>query len=401
MISSRINPISEYSKIAIEVLQTQIMQHGITPFVHYELEGVFKPSFDSKRNHSCLDYEGINQELAKLSIQGHLKPEYWQHQWEFVTDFEGQSPLKTANDLQQALRLLPRIMKHYGAEEIYIKPVIWDGDHRRLSSGSQAIFSNEKKSVHIPNAIQINISASDPNGKNMIPIDGMGERLQNCLLNSSYECSLLYLPEAEAFERLNLKEKFGLNNELCSPTELSGGHQGSIALYKKIGKHNQMMGIKPLVIDAQKAPLSSIQNWQSLSRIEHRLGASSQLFNPYVNTVFALANLSDALFKNKYKQQNRECNDINKANLPTLPNSLFSKNDKDGAFEIFQQGEWFNKKINCCADEIKQSSNRSIPKNLGDLIKQAVLESYRTPIVTPGHSPKRQNHSVRLRSYNK
>ena len=382
--------ISEYAKLAVEVLQRQLAQRGYKPHVHFELEGGYVPQSSTHRaGHDTLDFDTINQVLAGMSIQGQLKPEYWRYQWEYVSVFQGQSPLKVASDLESVIKILPTLLKKNGADEVYIKPVIWNGDRGRLAPDCDSVFSADIKPVHVPNAIQINISAVDMNNENVIPNHGVGERLQRCLLDTSYECSLLYLPEQEAFDRLRLKEQFGLSRELCSPNDLSGGHQGSIALYKEKGKHNQLMGDIPLLYDSKLNVIASRQEWRPLSRIEHRLGASSKLFNPYVSTVFALANLSDALTassKNIDQMDGQrmvasKC-DVNgmphtESNSRKLPDSLYSRGDKLGAVELFERGMWLENKINQCVKETRSDKIDRIPADLGSLLKQAILSFYK------------------------
>jgi len=393
VLKKKMNRLSQLAKLAIQVFQKQIANLGYQPFVHFELEGGYTPDCPvGGKKEGLLDYVGINRALCDLAIQALLKPEYWQCQWEYVSKFEGQSSLKVAEDLDAALFLLPALLKKFGAQKVYIKPIIWGGDRGRLATGSKILFSSDKKIVHIPNAIQINISATDEKGENIIPVGGVGECLQQCLLNTSYECSLLFLPEQEAFDRLQLKQRFGLEKELCSPDDLSGGHQGSIALYKQWGKHNQMMGVIPLLYDGKGRVLTSIQDWRPLSRVEHRLGAASQYFNSYVNVVFALANLADAL---KQKQgvstQDSQDKDQTQVNLgdsdalllakpKNLPSSLLNDGKNMGAVEVFLKGQWFETTINQAVADMKKTDNLSIPINLGSMLKQAVLDLYSSPI---------------------
>ena len=391
--------ISEYGKLAVEVLQRQLTQRGYKPHVHFELEGGYIPQSSTHRTgHDTLDYDTINQALAGMSIQGRLKPEYWHYQWEYVSTFQGQSPLKVAADLESVIKILPALLKYNGAEEVFIKPVLWDGDRGRLAPGCDTIFSAETKSVHVPNAIQINISAVDANNENVIPNQGIGESLQRCLLVTSYECSLLYLPEQEAFDRLRLKEQFGLSRELCSPNDLSGGHQGSIALYKEKGKHNQLMGDIPLLYDSKHSVIASRQEWRPLSRIEHRLGASSKLFNPYVNTAFALANLSDALTTSSKNvdqiggrqlagsKYDAKCGPDADSKPRQLPDSLYSCCDKLGAVELFECGVWLENKINQCVRDTRSNKIEPVPDDLGSLLKQAILSFYEKGVAIPRNS---------------
>ncbi|MFT5164624.1 MAG: hypothetical protein ACI9FJ_003231 [Alteromonadaceae bacterium] len=372
--------ITALATMAITVLQQQINHHGYTPRVHFELEGGYRranPAID-------INYPAINQALKQLNILGSLKPEYWPNQWEYVSDFVGQTPLKEATDFAAASRVLPRLLKQQGAAEVFIRPVLWSADEGRLQPGCVNIFSTDKRPVHIPNAVQINISAEKA-GRNSIPHQGFGEILQQRLLDTSYECCLLYLPENEAFERLQLKDNYDLDAELSSPHELSGGHQGSIALYKEVGKHNQLLGVNPLIFDHQHQMIASTVDWHSLSRVEHRLGASSDRYNPFVNVVFALANLFEAIIEFEADEVSQQAEEpkydpqIPRHTPQALPEQLFSEGEKVGAFEIFERGSWFSQSINQSLIAAKaQNANlaQQIPDDLGDRLKQQIIASY-------------------------
>ncbi len=365
--------LNRLAKLAICILQSHIEYYGYTPRVHFELEGGYKRR-DPRQE---IDFDAVNLALKKHHILGSLKREYWLNQWEYVSDFAGQTPLKEANDFAAVTTLLPKLLKQYGASEVMIRPILWQGDQGRLQSGCSNIFSTDKRPVHIPNAIQVNISA-DKDGRNVIPLDGFGEKLQQRLLDTSFECCLLYLPEDEGFARLKLKQDFGLDAELSSPHELSGGHQGSIALYKDKGKHNQPLGLTPLLFDHQHKVLASSQDWHSQSRIEHRLGASSLLYNPYVNVAFALLNLLETIVSVEQGQA------VSDAPPHQLPTSLFTQAGRQGAYEIFENGNWFNHAINQSVSQVKTYNHQfhDAPNHLGDVLKQAIMAQYNRKLWT-------------------
>lgn len=360
--------INRLATMAIRVLQHHIGSYGYIPRIHFELEGGYRRCDPQKE----IDFDAINLALKKLNILGELKREYWQNQWEYVSDFAGQSPLKEAEDFASATQVLPKLLKRFGACEVIIRPILWQGDQGRLEAGCNNIFSTDKRPVHIPNAVQVNISA-DKDGKNIIPVDGFGERLQQRLLDTSFECCLLYLPETEGYQRLKLKQDFDLDAELSSPHELSGGHQGSIALYKDKGKHNQPLGLTPLVFDHQHRVIASSQSWHSQSRIEHRLGAASMQYNPYVNVAFALCNLLETIIE---VEQNQPMVEAPKHHLPV---SLFSENGQPGAFEVFDEGNWFNQAINRSLAAIKNTNNQfaQVRDDLGDALKRSIIDQYK------------------------
>ncbi|AOW79020.1 hypothetical protein A3Q34_07230 [Colwellia sp. PAMC 20917] len=364
---------------AIILLQNYIKQLGFTPVIHFELEGCYQ--LDSKIKRFSLDYQRINRQLAHAGIDGELVPEYWYSQWEYVSLFNGQSPLKEANNLSQALHLLPRLFAEQGISKTLIKPVVWSGDKGKLASGCGDIFSTETRAVHIPNAVQMNISALDSEGKNIIIERGFGEYLQQCFLETSFNCCLIYLPEEEAFERLALKTKYGLAAELCSPVDISGGHQGSIALYKEVGKHNQAMGEEPVLFNHKNEVLVKRQNWQKTARIEHRIGASSMQYNAYFNILYSLLNLIDAL--EVYKVDN--CRKLLRKEVhhQDLPFSLYDNTEQEklGAISLFANDHWFSERLNKLSGQFINGEQISGQLLLGDKLKQMILAPYQQKLI--------------------
>jgi hypothetical protein len=373
-------------KQAIVLLQDYLDSLGFKAQIHFELEGCVKTSI----NNSNLDFDAINRKLSHLGIDGEVVTEYWHNQWEYVSLFNGQSPLKEADNLARAIHYLPIIFSQHGISETLIKPVVWSGDQGKLALGSSEIFTTDTRAVHIPNAIQINVSVLNKQGLNIIADNFFGEYLQQCFLKTSKDCSLLYLPEEEAFERLKLKSHYGLSAELCSPCDISGGHQGSVALYKELGKHNQNMGEETLLLDQHSKTLLTQHNWQKTARIEHRLGTSSLKYNPYANVLFALMNVIDAI--DSYLQGQCEAKLAPADCYPELPKSLYNANTRDvnnrsGAIELFNRGSWFCEGINRVQAYMRPSqSNEHLPKCIGDIIKKHILEQYQNPkIALPTH----------------
>ena len=204
---------------AIILLQDYLSYLGFKAQIHFELEGCYKTHHHAHK----VDFTAINHRLSMLDIDGEVVHEYWKNQWEYVSLFNGQSPLKEADNLVRAINQLPIIFAQHGIAETLIQPVVWSGDKGKLAVGSADIFTTDTRAVHIPNAIQINVSVINEQGVNIISDNGFGEYLQQCFLHTSKACSLLYLPEEEAFERLKLKSYYGLAEELCSPCDISGG----------------------------------------------------------------------------------------------------------------------------------------------------------------------------------
>jgi len=249
------------------------------------------------------------------------------------------------------------LFRYHQIGQVLIKPVVWFGDKGKLAPECDNIFSTDTRAVHVPNAIQLNVSVWRGQ-ENLLARQPFGENLQQVLMSRSQACSLLFLPEEEAFLRIALKSHYGLHNELCSPDEISGGHQGSVALYRKRGKHNQPMGKTTLVVDQHNHTLKSTNNWQSTTRIEHRLGASSVFYNPYINIIFALLCVLEAL--------DLEGSDIQRTKLlqekARLPNSLFDQQNstggdvKYGAISLFSQDLWFAQAIDNALLQYRKSA---------------------------------------------
>jgi len=371
---------SDIAQRVIILLQRYIEHLGFQPLVHFELEGCCQ--FANQESGKQIDFQQVSKALAELNIDGELVPEYWKNQWEYVSQLNGQTPLKEAKNLALAIEKLPSILARQGITNTHIKPVVWSGDTGKLAEGCDNVFSHDARAVHIPNAVQINISAIDSKGNNIIPQAYFGEYLQQCFIKSSLACCLLYLPEEEAFERLALKSRYGLSAELCSPINISGGHQGSIALYKEVGKHNQKMGLEPLLVDKDQQVILSRHNWRKTARIEHRLGASSRQYNPYVNVAFALVNLIQAL--EVYQQGNcRQALAPLTDEIP-LPQSLYDNDGEPGAISLFAKSNWFSERINRVQSFLAaQDNGKEAPWHdaIGEQLKQSILADHRSETI--------------------
>lgn len=343
----------------IQHLITKLENLRLKPVMHFELEGMYRT-----RNNTTIDFSSINNSLKSLGILGTLKKEYWPFQWEFVSDFLGQSPLREADSLAQAMLHIPKLFAQQGAEKVFLCPVVWQATKAKYLPESSVLFGNNNGMVHVPNAIQINISVLDSNKNNLMAESPLGEWVQFHLLKQSLACCLLFLPENDAFRRLQLRSLFGLDAELSSPFELSGGHQGSIALYREKGKHNQLMGQEPLLINSKAEVIAYIQDWRKTSRVEHRLGATSALYDPYLNTIFILLAVLDAVAD--WQQSPTEPTSFVDCQLPTtLTNSV----GEAGAIELFEQEGWFATQIDHYCQDMAGEKNHSI----GNQVKQHYL----------------------------
>ncbi|GAA5219057.1 hypothetical protein ACFSJ3_17020 [Corallincola platygyrae] len=370
--------LSHIAREALKLLQAEVLSYGFKPAIHYELEGGYKP-----RPGKQLDYQAVNKSMAKLSLQAELKPEYWQCQWEYVSLFNGQSPLQESDNLYKAIQLLPELLCKHGAQQVYIRPVIWNGDRGGMASGSRAIFHHTARDIHIPNAVQLNLSLIDSHGNNLMADGPLAEQIQCKLLETSYHYCALFLPEEEAFERIRLKSHYGLDQELSSPVNLSGGHQGSIALYRQWGKHNQPMGVETTLLDCEQQPLVTRQDWRRGARIEHRLGASSPHYNPYLNSVFALANVVDVLAERQHGTMPAKRCSEQQADAKPLPHALYDSSLGEfpgpSALALLQQDDWLETILWRIQSHRKPETEYN---DIGAALKQELMASFtrRQPI---------------------
>ena len=365
---SIMNSLNRHAEAIISSLQDYINDRGFRALIHFELEGCYQKPLGKQIN-----YKQVNEKLCALGIDGEVVAEYWSNQWEYVSLFNGQSPLKEAHNLNRAICLLPKFFAAQGVTKTLIKPVIWSGDSGKLAFGCENIFSGDNRAVHIPNAVQINVSVQDLKGNNLLIYGDFAENLQRQFLRTSLACCLIYLPEEEAFERLALKSKYGLAEELCSPVDISGGHQGSIALYRDIGKHNQKMGVEPLLYDDKNNVLVSEENWHKTARIEHRLGASSEHYNPYLNVIYALLNVIDTIDEIKDEEQ------IQSDYYGLLPSSLHDSDNKVGAITLFANNDWFSRSIDRVLGATKFYGEIAIEQSAGQQLQQHYLKQFQRP----------------------
>lgn len=379
------------AKQVIVMLQYYLSEKLYTPAIHFEFEGCFTSSIPNFK----LDYALINKQLAVMGIEGELVAEYWCNQWEYVSKFNHQSPLREAEYLNKAMSVIPKLMSKQEGVQAIIKPVVWGGDSGKMASGSTNIFMANTRAVHIPNAVQINVSVRDNHDYNLMSDKSFGLLLQKCFMRNSYANSLLFLPEEEAYERLSLKSRYGLEQELCSPSDISGGHQGSIAFYQDKGKHNQLMGAEPLIYDQHKQPIISAHHWQKTARIEHRLGASSIYYNPFINIIFALLNLIDAIsfYEENQKQTTKEQTFKYKVEYSlkdnifekSLPTSLYDTSIKEGAISLLRSDGWLNDTLNKLQYSMRKVNEKNaceLPINIGDILKKKFIEQYQPSIQT-------------------
>ena len=164
---------------------------------------------------------------------------------------------------------------------------------------------------------------------------------------------------------------------------LSGDYQGSIALYKEKGKHNQAMGLEPLFFAPDNSVLHYAGDWRKTARVEHRIGATSKNYDPYLNMLFILINVLEGI--SKWQANKTVPNFADKA----LPVSLYDHQNihneilqgaqqKLGALSLFKNDSWLVNKINYYCQDISNKNGL----NLGEKIKEMTLSKYQPSVIT-------------------
>lgn len=364
--------------------QHVIAEKGLRPALHFEMEGTITPAHP----HPFPHLKAVNALLKQRGILGELQEEFWPGQWEYVSSFAGQTPLEEASYLQRAIDELPHLFAQFGAQSTSFCPVTWNATTGRMLSDSRQIFSTSSAPVHIPNAIQINVSVMNKHNENLFATGLLAELYQQRLLETSYGCCLLFLPEEDAYRRLALRRSYGLDQELSSPFDISGGHQGSIALYRDKGKHNQRLGINPLLLATNGDILIEDCNWQIQSRVEHRLGATSLKYCPWINVLYMLLNLLEAIeqwqtLPEEQQKQQLVTIDEQAQHLPDYLGTYFPEKIQeqttltpDNAINRFVEQTWFANAIQALANTLPDNhSLRALP-NIGRWMQQQILSQY-------------------------
>ena len=142
------------------------------------------------------------------------------------------------------------------------------------------------------------------------------------------------------------------------------------------------MGEEPILYDKYNQVLSVQQNWQKTARIEHRLGAASSDYNPYLNVIYGLLNVVDAV---EAYEDNHYSSPPYFAPTP-LPQSLITdKLDENGlgAIDLFKASSWFSQGLNTIEEKctgLKANDALDCPIRLGDIIKEMILDHYQKKI---------------------
>ena len=147
---------------------------------------------------------------------------------------------------------------------------------------------------------------------------------------------------------------------------------------KEKGKHNQAMGLEPLFFAADNSVLHYAGDWRKTARVEHRIGATSNNYDPYLNMLFILINVLEGIGKWQADEPLAKFED------KALPVSLYDQQSKQeqyeklGALSLFKNDSWFANKI----DFYCQNMPNTNVVNLGEKIKNMVLSQYQRSVIT-------------------
>ena len=105
--NSFVNNICNYKLMkCIMLIEDALEERGIKSSINIELEGVYLDSENLSKNYF---YERTNSELKKLEIKAKLKPEFWQNQWEYESDFQIGDISQTINHYQKFCQNIDQI----------------------------------------------------------------------------------------------------------------------------------------------------------------------------------------------------------------------------------------------------------------------------------------------------
>jgi hypothetical protein len=119
-----------------------------------------------------------------------------------------------------------------------------------------------------------------------------------------------------------------------------------VALYKEKGKHNQQMGLEPLFFASDNSVLHYTGDWQKTARIEHRIGATSKHYDPFLNMLFIIINVLEGIDKWQSSLT------LPKFEDKALPKSLYDQGNAQGALTIFRNDNWFAEKIDSYCENL-------------------------------------------------
>ncbi len=314
---------SELKEI-INLVEEILKQRQLKISINIEAEGGYKineSNFDENNF-----YNKINQTIKSLNIKARIKPEFWKNQWEYESDFQVSN---VNNVLQDYDKFLDNLNKIFAPQIPIFEPILYDWQK-----------TEEGKSVHVPNSVQLNLSVWKEN-KNLLTDKNFAYFLQNLLIENSIKNLIFFIPNQAALDRIFVKDEYDLKEELSSPNNISGGNQGSIACYLELNKKN-----KPNTIDGFFNDDKS--NWHERARIEFRLASATYDYDIYLHVFFVMIITLEAILK--YQENNKILPNNNSYSIPRI----FADDDLDSIKSRYENVDFFKEKINFFQKEINQ-----------------------------------------------
>lgn len=253
----------------ILLIENILEEKNIKSSINIELEGTYLDNNNLQKNNF---YQKANNELKKLEIKGKLKPEFWKNQWEYESDFQIGNTIQTINNYQKFYKNINQI---FFPQIPNIQPI----SYKWQELGG--------KLIHVPNAVQINISLWEK-GFNMLSDKNFAFFLQNSLMRDSVNNLIFFVPNQKSLDRLFLKKDYDLKEKLMSPHEISGGTKGSIACYLEKNKKDLPNHLKLNYDNLHYKIADHKYDWQKNSRIEFRLASADLEYNLQLHIIFIM-----------------------------------------------------------------------------------------------------------------
>ncbi len=308
-----------------------LAQQGYQVNLGIEVEGGFIPRTKEKTTQI---YRKLNENLSKMNINSNFIPEFWKNQWEYQSNFTENNFERVVADYKLFLQNIDDI---FYPHQVFLEPILkgWD-----VVKDSDDKSSKNQKEVHVPNSIQVNFSIWR-NGKNLFSDKNFAFFIQNMLIFEAQDNLAFFIPDQESLDRIFLAAEFNLHEELSSPTDISGGHTGSIALYQELNKKGKPNGDQ-----------DSVGYWHQHARIEFRLASSSKKYCLDDHLSFVLLVVFEAIMTFDNKQE--VIQDRSSYQIPRF----YSSGD-DSLLSKYHRSNFLTKKIaniqnQCLTNSIKQ-----------------------------------------------
>ncbi len=299
-----------------------LAQQGYQVNLGIEVEGGFIPKTEEK---TTIIYEKLNHRLQNLNVSSNIIAEFWKNQWEYQSNFKIGKFNDTVSDYKIFLDNIGNI---FYPHKVFMEPILRGWDVAPIKSSESTDGPLIRKEVHVPNSIQVNFSVWR-NNKNLFSDANFAFHVQNILMIEARDNLAFFIPDQESLDRIFLAKEFDLHEELSSPTDISGGHTGSIALYQELNKKGKPNGDQNM---------GSIDYWHRNARIEFRLASSSKKYCLDSHLSFILLVIFEAILTFDNKQST-----VRDQNIYEIARSFDS--GEDNVLSRYQRSEFLFRKI--------------------------------------------------------